>query len=222
MTVCATPIRAKVFRLVKLDACGVPVTGASSAVYVSKFVQVQQSPQYEDGTEHIVKNGDGTLCVNEADPDAFKRMNLTIDLCQVDPQLVAEALGARLLSVGSPLVTGAGFAVAEGSLTGKFSLEVWQDVAGENACDASCNQQYWYMAWPHVGSARIGDYTAANAPSQLQLLAKTYGASALWGDGPGTGTSWLAPAAAADGDHWLPAITPTAPPPPACGAALLT
>lgn len=222
MSVSVSPIKGRVYRLVKVDSCGVPVTGASSAVFVSKFVQVQQSPVYEDGEEFTVKNSDGTFCVNEADDDQFKRMGLTIDLCAINPYLLALTLGARQLSVGSPLVTGAGFAIAEGANTGHFSLEVWQDVAGNAACDASGNQQYLYSAWPHVYSGRIGDYTISNGASQTQIVAKTKGASASWGDGPGSGTSWITPAAVAAGDHWLAAVTTTAPPAVTDGATTLS
>jgi hypothetical protein len=217
-----SPIKGLVYRLVKVDACGVPVTGASSAVFVSKFVQVQQEAVYEDGEEFKVKNADGTFCVNESDDDQFTRLNLTVDLCAVDPYMVAVTLGARVLDVGSPLVTGAGFALAEGATTGHFSLEVWQAVAGSSACDAEGNQQYLYSAWPHVYSGRIGNYTIANAPSQFQIVAKTKRASTLWGSGPGSGTKWLAPDVVEANDHWLPAITITPPPAVTDGATLLT
>jgi hypothetical protein len=217
-----SPIKGRVYRLVKVDSCGVPVTGASSAVFVSKFVQVQQSPVYEDGEEFLVKNADGTFCVNEADDDQFKRMQLTIDLCAVDPLMLATTLGARVLDVGSPLVTGAGFALAEGANTGHFSLELWQNVAGASACDESGNQQYLYSAWPHVYSGRIGDYTVGNAVSQFQIVAKTKSASALWGSGPGSGTSWISPDVTEAGDHWLAAVTTEEPPEVTDGAVLLT
>jgi hypothetical protein len=223
MTVCAAPIKGTHLRLVAVDSCGVPVTGASSAVYVSKsFVQVQMEPEYEDGEEFTQRTADGTLCVNERDDDTLKRFNLTIDFCQVDPQLTAQALGARLLDIGSPLVTGAGFAVPEGTPTGHFSLEVWQKVAGQSACDASGTQRYIYNAWPHISAGRIGTYTVQNGVTQLQLSARTKAASTLWGDGPGAGTSWITPATVESDEHWIWAITTTAPPTEACGAVALT
>jgi hypothetical protein len=223
MTVCAAPIKGTHLRLIKVNSCGTPVTGASSAVIVSKsFVQVAMEPVYEDGEEIIQKTADGSLCVNEVGDDTLKRFNLTIDLCSVDPELVAYALGGRLLSVGSPLVTGAGFAVPEGTPTGHFSLEVWQEVAGVAACDESGDVNYIYNAWPHVGAGRLGTYTIQNGVTQLQLQVKTHAPSLLWGTGPGTGTSWITPAAVESLDHWLWAVTSTAPPTEACGSTLLT
>ena len=50
---CVSPIQARVARLIKLDTCGNPVTGASSSVVVTNgFISINPSPQYEDGEEH--------------------------------------------------------------------------------------------------------------------------------------------------------------------------
>ena len=71
--VCAAPIKGTHLRIVKLDACGIPVTGASSLVVVTKgFVQVQMDPDYEAGTEFFERNADGDACVNQSDPEAHE------------------------------------------------------------------------------------------------------------------------------------------------------
>ena len=62
------------------------------------------------------------------------------------------------LVTGSP-TTGTGFALAEGSPTNRFSLEVWQEVAGAGACDESGAQRYVYHAWPNVGGVQKQEYT---------------------------------------------------------------
>lgn len=179
-------------------------------------------PQYEDGEEFLQRTADGTLCVNEKDAPVLKRVQLTIDLCTVDPEAAAFMASSRTLSVGSPLVTGAGFTLAEGQPNNRFSLEVWQKVAGSGACDASGAQRHIYNAWPHVGNARLGTYTIQNGVTQLQVTAETFAPSLLWGDGPGTGTSWITPATVADLEHWLWAISVTAPPTAACGRTALS
>jgi hypothetical protein len=221
----AAPIKGTMMRLVQLDACGVPVTGASSRVIISKgFVQVTQDPQYEDGEEFFERTADGTLCVNQLDPPTLKRFRLTTDLCSVDPDAAPMMIGARELTTTGP-VSGTGFAMTEGTPTNKFSLEVWQQVAGSGACDPTGLQRYIYNAWPHMGNVRVGGYTIQNGRSTLQFMADTFAASTLWGDGPGTGTSWL-PAGAGGfvtaSDHWLWNITTNAPPVAAAGFSLLT
>lgn len=221
----AAPIKGTMMRLVQLDVCGVPVTGASSRVITSKgFVQVQQDPQYEDGEEFFERTADGTLCVNQLDPPTLKRFRLTIDLCSVDPDAVPMFLGARELTTTGP-VSGTGFAIQEGTPTNKYSLEVWQQVAGSGACDPSGLQRFIYNAWPQVGNVRVGAYTIQNGRSTLQAMADTFAANTLWGDGPGTGTSYLptgAGGAITATDHWLWNITTNAPPAAAAGFQLLT
>jgi hypothetical protein len=214
---CDAPIKGTHMRLILLDFCGVPVTGTGSQVFVSKsFTQVATEAQQEDGEEFFVRTADGTVCINEQDPPTHKRTQLTIDFCAVDPVLVAAVLGGRVLAVGSPLVTGAGFALKRGTPLGHFSLEVWQRVAGKGQCDPSGLQRYVYNLWPHIANARVGGYTIANAPSTLQVVADTQEPSPSFG-----ATPWLSPATVQAGDDWLWDITTVAPPTPYCGPAVL-
>jgi len=223
---CGAPIKGTALRMVKVDACGVPVTGSSSLVVVSSgFTQVQQSPQYEDGEEFFERTADGAVCVNQKDDPVFKRMQLQAEFCAVDPTMLAYMLSARDIVSGSPS-SGYGFAMLEGSPTNRFSLEVWQRIAGSSACDASGNQRYLYHAWPNIGAVKLGDYTIENGVSKFSIAeAETRGASSQWGYGPGTGTKWLPSTAAVDSSgltHWLWSITTTAPPTAACGGQTLS
>lgn len=220
MAVCASPIRGTHLRVIKLDPCGVPVTGADSLVVVTKgFVQVEMEPDYEDGEEFFERNADGDACGGiEKGPPTLKRLQLTVDLCEVDPVLAAWVLSARLLDTQADAITGTGWALPEGSPENKFSLEVWQRVAGVAACDPAGEQRFIYHAWPHVGNTQIGSYTIENGRSTLQFVSETFAASILWGDGPGTGPSWLPPGEAVDSvDHWLWNITTEPLPVEQCG-----
>jgi hypothetical protein len=219
------PIKGTVIRIVQVDACGIPITGASGRVIVTNsFTKVDQSPQYEDGTEFFERTADGLLCVNQKDAPIFKRMQLTVDLCSVDPDMTPLVLSARELTTTAP-VSGTGFALMEGVTTSHFSMEVWQRVAGSGACSAGGLQQYIYNAWPHCLNARVNGYTVENAKSVLQFMCETSAASAQWSDGPGSGTSWLpvgAGGVSTTADHWLWNLTTNAPPAASVGFTLLT
>src|SRR3990172_8330789 len=176
----ATPIKGTHIRIVALDECGIPVTGASGTVVVSKgFVSVEMEPQYEDGEEFFERTADGSPCVNQIDDPTLKRMQLTVDLCEVNVVGTSYVTSARMLTTGDP-VTGTGFAVAEGNPTNRFSLEVWQQVAGSGACDASGNQRYIYHAWPNVGATQIGSQTIENGRTIFEFVSETRGAGATW------------------------------------------
>lgn len=223
MAICAAPIKGTHLRVVAVDDCGVPITGTGSLTVVTKgFVQVQSEPDYEDGEEFVERNADGQLCVNQKDRPSLKRFTLTVDWCEVDPVLAAYTMSARLLDTASPATTGTGWAMSEGEPTNKFSMEVWQRVAGAGACDPSGVQRYIYNAWPHVGNVQVGSYTIENARSTLQFIGETFAASTLWGNGPGTATWMPVGTNVASLDHWIWNITTTAPPTPLCGPTTLT
>lgn len=223
MAICAAPIKGSHLRIVRVDDCGVPVTGAEALTIVTKgFVQVVMEPDYEDGEEFVERNADGELCVNQKDKPSLKRFQLTVDWCEVDPVLAAYVMSARLLDTASPAVTGTGWGMSEGEPDNKFSMEVWQRVAGSGACDPSGEQRYIYNAWPHVGNVQVGSYTIENARSTLQFISETFPASTTWGNGPGA-TSWLPVGASVlDTEHWLWNITTTPPPTATCGPTTLT
>lgn len=223
-----TPIKGTHYRIIKLDACGNPVTGTGSMVVVSKgFVQVQMDAQYEDGTEFVERTADGTLCVNQKDNPVLKRMQLQIDFCEINSTGASYLASARELTANAAGITGLGFAFSEGSPTNRYSLEVWQRVAGSGACDPTGLQRYIYNAWPNCGATKVGQYTIQNGRSTFQITSETQAASAAptigWGDGPGSGASWLPTGEVVQSlDHWLWAVTTTSPPNPSVNPTTLS
>lgn len=208
-------------RIVKLNSCGAPVTGASSAVVVSDgFISISPSPQYEDGTEFISKKANGDLCVNDLDPPELKRVDLEMVWCTLDPDALVMQTGERLLT-DSGAVTGTGVAFGEGKVTTRYSLEVWQPVSGVNACNTSGLPQYVYWAFLNVGNARVGDFTFENGVFNFTISSTTFGAALAWGDGPGSAGPWVNQPVQA-GDHYLYNVTTTPPPVSSCGAVLLS
>ncbi|MFI7293958.1 hypothetical protein [Streptomyces sp. NPDC050121] len=217
---CVTPIKGTHMRIIALDACGVPVTGTSGMVGVSSgFVQVQMEPDYEDGQEFFERTASGAPCVNQKDDPTLKRMGLTVQMCEVNVSIISYIISARELTTGTP-TTGTGFAVAEGNPTNRFSLEVWQEVAGSGACDASGNQRYIYHAWPNVGATQIGNYTVENGRSTFEFSSETRGAASTWDTR--VGSSFLPAGQFVDTDeHWVWNVTTTAPPTVACNPTTL-
>lgn len=219
----AVPIKGRVARFIALDVCGNPITGASGFQIITKgFISVQMESQYDDGEQQRQKLADGSLCVNDDDDDNFTMVQLTVDLCGVCPSIEQVVAGARLLGTGAP-VTGTGAAYAEGPITNRYSIEVWQNVTGRGACDPVTGlPKYVYWAFPNVGHTKKGQSTIENAALTMQFTAKTDAVGLLWGDGPGTLGPW-APTFL-EGEHYLWNITTVAPPtiPANCGATAIT
>jgi hypothetical protein len=217
---CASPIQARVARLIKLDICGNPVTGASSAVVVTDgFVSIAPSPQYLDGEEHQQRKANGALCVYQKDPSELTRVDITTQFCVMDPDALVVITGERLLTTGA--ATGSGVVYGEGQLIARHSLEVWQPLTGSSACSASGLQQFMYWAFPNSGNAKIQDFTFENAPFQFTTQTETQGVGPLWYSRVGA-TAWLGSNTLQTGEHFLHNITTTPPPTATCGAVLLS
>jgi hypothetical protein len=221
-----TPIKGRVVRVIKLDACGAPVTGASSAVDVADgFLTVHATPQYEDGTEFVKKRADGTLCVNQKDPGTLKRISAESSWCVLDPDLRVIMDGARLLNSGGATGTGAMF--TDALVTNRFSLEIWQNVAGRYACDPTTGlQRYVYWAFPNCGNAQVQDFTAELDALEWHETFETQAAWPAWGTM--TTPTGFAPSAylgataqIQQGDHYGYNVTTLAPPAATTGAVLL-
>lgn len=211
---CIAPIQGTRARIMRLDSCGAPVTGAGSLIVIDGFVQAAVSPQYEDGTTYQKKKADGSNCVNRRAPDNFLRDQITFEFCSIDPDAVVITTGATLVTSGS---SGTGFWVREGAMTARWSLEVWQ--ADSNACTGA-NPKYAYWAWPHIAAARMSDIVIEDGVLAWSVVGNTEIANSTWST-PGTAKPITLPPPA--GAHRGFNIN-TVPPPAVtgCGAASLS
>lgn len=179
---CISPIQGTRFRIIRLDECGAPVTGAGSLIVDDGFVEVQISPQYEDGTQYQLRQANGVFCVNRRGNDQFTRDEVNIRFCAINPDAVAITTGQDLIVTGSP-ATGTGFWVKEGDIAARWGLEVWQ--ADSDTCTAD-EPRTAYWAWPHLAAGRLGDFTIQDDVIEWRITARTEKANTLWGAGPGS------------------------------------
>lgn len=220
-TKCFGFLKARVMRVTRLDADGVPVVGLKSTVVSGGFVRVGMNMEYEDGQEFLVRNAWGEFCINEQDDPRLKRVTPTLDFCNVDPDLVEIVTGARLIMDGTDAV---GFALSEAAPTGRFALEAWSKVAGSGS-------EYVYWNLPNLGQGRVaGEIALAYETGTFSMSAVSQGApDAVWAAGATpatTGTpydqSYLpANETIEEGEHIAVNVTDVAPPTPACGAVEL-
>lgn len=217
MSVCANPIRGEVARFTLLDACGVPVTGDGSAqVATDAWTEITITPNYEDGTRLLQLKANGEPCVNEQGPSFLNWIDEVTNLCTLDVDLIALVFGEDpIVSTAEADFVGVQFGT--GLLNARFSKEVWQPVAGEDACDADGNQRWIYWAFPHEYNARVQELTFTNDVFTFGFASMSKPASPLWD----IGDPWLSDSPVSTwgpGKHFAFAITTVAPPEPACGA----
>lgn|SRR5690606_8750221 len=222
-TVCYAPIGGKVVRVTEVDACGAPVPGGQYVVS-SGFVSLAISAEVESGTEYLQKNANGDLCVNERAPDSLKRLNLTVDWCNIDPDIVSLITGWPTIEDADGNIVG--YDIVSGANDKTFAIELWSRVAG-NACSEDGLPLWHYTLLPFVTGATLGgDLTFADATTTLQTTGYTQSGS-QWGVGPWDVTgdpnapTPLEDPVGADTQGRLIVVT-LDPPTPSCGAQTIT
>lgn len=208
---CRSVLKSCLAQFVRLDSCGNPVEGPASLLTTKGYISIAATAQIEDGEEFILKNACGELCINEKECDQFKRYDLEMQFCQIDPELLELVSNTRLLLDAGGVSRG--FAHGESNLCENFSLELWNKVT-PSACDGGA-QEWYYFAFPWVTNGVMTDLTFENGPLTLTVTAHTKGAAASWGVGPSEILDPSSPALAAD--HLLGYITTVQPPTPVCG-----
>jgi len=229
-TRCVKLARASRMRLTRLDACGTPVPGPTGTLVTDGFINVDGAPNYLDPEEITQLNANGDLCIDDQGRPALRWIDLTIVMCNIDPDAFSIITGNPLVvDDATPTTNTVGFRL-NGELTGtaSFAMELWSGVNGV-PCDASGDKPYGYWLFPYVVQARMGEWSIANAALTLTMTARTSTGSG-WGTGPDsylvrgdatTGTPEQILTAIDDTDH-LHFETVTVPPPAAaCGATAL-
>jgi hypothetical protein len=220
---CVSPIRGLAMRATRVNNCGCPVEGVTSSAVSCGFVSIGLSAQIDEGTPITVRTAAGELCINEPACRTLTRYDVTIEFCQVDPELFELMASTRVLTdyKGDSV----GHTVGENiqCQTG-FALEVWSQVAGAE-CDPGAPGSWYYWLLPFVTSGLIGgDITIEDGPVTFTFSGQTK-KNACWGLGPYdvvaqdaalTPGPLLAPGVL-DDEHLYARTVELAPPECACG-----
>ncbi len=223
-THCFIPVLGKRLRVTELDVCGVPVPETGMQLATDGFITVTLSSEVEDGTEIIVKKASGALCVNERLASSFKRFNVEIEFCGVNPSLLSMVANATPYEDWAGDI--AGFTVAEGEISGAFALELWTGLSGQACLAGQTGEASGYLLLPFVQRGVLGDITidGENAVTFILTGSTTKGGNG-WGFGPydvlidntvPPGAPAPLPTALDPYDHLLLVDTAVAPPPVAC------
>lgn len=85
------------FRVALLDSTGAPDPGASNGYVTGNPVSLVATPNVETGDEFTLKNGNGSICQYHKACDKIKRVDPVVNLCSMDPQLIALMTGGTIL-----------------------------------------------------------------------------------------------------------------------------
>lgn len=183
MTICGGMARGKHLRITRLDECGNPVEGLCSQVNTTGFILVTDTANYLDPEDITQPNANGDLCVDDQSDPALRWLDLEIQLCNIDPDLVSMMTGDPVVLDDAVAPETVGYRI-DSALTGSanFALEVWSGVPSE-VCTTGGFPLFGYHLFPWVKQARYSERSVANAPYTITLTARTQ-AGSPWANGP--------------------------------------
>lgn len=183
---CYPLLRLRRVRVTQLDECGRPIYTESPGegvlpnhVVSNGVVRLAYEEDIEEGDEFIQKNGWGELCINDRANSYYKRNNVTIEFCDVDPELFSIVTGTDLILDSAGLAVG--YRRLEGLLDSNFALEGWVGVPGVE-CGVT-NLSYGYILFPLVTNATLEGVEFGNAVTTFTMTGFTR-PGVGWGAGP--------------------------------------
>ncbi len=201
-------LKGRVMRLTRVDSCGAPIVGACSSIVTDGFITVEYAPEVEAGEEFTSKNAWGDFCVSEKDADRTKWVNVTLSMCEVDPDVLDLVGGGNPITDGTDTI-GASF--GQNNNTEAFAIEVWTKQAG-GACDGG-NPEWGYFVVPFATNGSLdGSVTIENGTLTVGLKGEGQPATADWGVNPYGDNPLLAAAGFPTGDLWAVVRTTVQPP----------
>ena len=211
-------LKGRVMRLTRLDVCGTPVVGDCSTIVTAGFISVEFAPEVESGEEYTQKNAWGDFCISEKDADRNKWVNVSISMCEVDPDVLDLVGGGNPISDGTDTI-GASFGQESGLEA--FAVEVWTKQAG-GSCEGG-NPEWGYFVAPFCTNGALdGSVTIENGVLTVGLKGEGQAATDAWGVNPYLDNPLLAVDGFPEGDLWAVVRTTVQPPEPTDGCVALS
>jgi hypothetical protein len=140
-------------------------TGAGRGYVIDSQVLLTVGTEIEEGEEFTQKNAGGRLCASLREDDLFKRVTLSLQVCNLDPILENYLTGARLFNA-SGLAIGAQAPASNTALTAAVCLEGWSRAwdGTQQAIPAATSPSVAYHHWvfPHAHGFTVQDFDLNN------------------------------------------------------------
>src|SRR5262245_8338822 len=177
---CSTSFGACLVRITRVDANGDVIAGSNSYVS-SNPISIGVNPNIEAGNSFSVRNGCGCGVSRRKFPDTFNWWELTLNMAQLEPLMIAFMLGSDTIDDGATAVGVAFSAALEcDEQAPAVAFEFWSESVTGSGLDAT--YPYWHWVFPST-IWQIGDNTFEEGPAQPTLNG-TSQTNGNWGQGP--------------------------------------
>jgi len=163
MAASPSSVLGEVIRISKLGQDGKILSGPNSVYTFKEFISFSFSPEYEDGDEFTQKNAKGGVCVAYKAPDTFKRLNLSVAICNPDPIVENLLGGGTVLSTTTPTTEATGWAspaVGEDPVPFGVAIEVWSHAVTDGKQDSKT--PYFHWVFPYAKLRQSGERVIQN------------------------------------------------------------
>lgn len=162
---CYTSLQLCAARTSRLTLAGAPLTGAGNGYTTDAAIKLDVAVELSTGDDFEQKNGCGAICAAFKQPDRIKRLNLSLDLCQLDSELIAQLTDGDTFSTGGDVV-GYQYPAVQGDDPTPVCFEGWskawdgsnQAVPGATSPDVA----YFHWVFPFT-TWTLGTVTVENA-----------------------------------------------------------
>lgn len=169
MAVCFSSAKLCVLRVARLNSSCSCVAGAKNGAITSGIIKLDANPEMENGQEYLLKNGCGDICVNFRDCDRLKRINLSMELCTRDMELLEILTGGTVYTTDST-TTGFSRRGIGSTCPSPVFLEIWtKAVDNTGTCvESGVPYKWWHVAYPKA-TFTLGDSTFENGIATVKL-----------------------------------------------------
>lgn len=181
---CYTPILACRLRVARLDAAGSPLAGAGNLAVSDSLIKIGYSTVIKEGANLEQDNGCNVQCVKAQFPDKITGVNLTMELCHLDIELISLMTGGVLITEGGRGNVGLALPDSDAELNDRVSVEAWSLAwDGDEQATEDGDPLYIRTIFPSTSWVE-GDRTYEGAITRIPLTGRGRG-NANFLDGPG-------------------------------------
>jgi hypothetical protein len=189
MANCYGSLQVCAIRVARLETSGAPDNGAGNGYVSDALISLQVGVELTTGDDLEQKNGCGAICQSFKDCDRIKRLTFTMNLCQLDAELIELLTGATLLQdlPGTGEAIGWMFPAVDAACPDGVSLEVWTKAwdGSEQATPTYLSNAagYWHWVFPRTKWV-MGQVTMENGIMVVPVTGFGEENSSITADGP--------------------------------------